>query len=163
MPHEFLARDGDLRTTAFPGLVQANGTTIPVFGYAFDAATEEALFFRFRASDYTSGDVTVTLDWYADTASSGAVVWGAQLAAITPDIDTQDVETDALPTTTNVTDTHLGPTGQRLHRASITLTGAALDTLAANDHAVLRIARVATDGADTMTGDAVLLYVSVTA
>jgi hypothetical protein len=163
MPHEFHARDGEVRSTAFPGLVQANGTTIPVAGYAFDAASEEGLFFRFRASDYTSGDVAVSLDWYADSASSGAVVWGAQLAAITPDTDTQDVETDALPTTTNVTDTHLGTTGQRLHRVSITLTGAALDSLSANDHAVLRIARVATDGADTMSGDAILLMVSIAA
>ena len=142
MPHEFNARDGNVRTTAFPGLALANGTTIPVAGYAFDATTEEALFFRFRASDYISGNVQVDLDWYADTASSGAVVWGAQMAAVTPDTDTQDVETDALPTTTNVTDTHLGTTGQRLHRASITLTGAALDSLTADDHVVLRVARV---------------------
>lgn len=163
MPHEFLARDGEVRNTAFPGMVQANGTTIPVAGYAFDATTEEGLFFRFRASDYVSGNVTVDLDWYADTATTGAVVWGAQLAAITPDTDTQDVETDALPTVTQVTDTHLGTVGQRLHRVTITLTGSALDTVAANDHAVLRVARVAGDAADTLTGDAVLLHVSIAA
>jgi hypothetical protein len=163
MPHEFEARFGDLRSTAFPALVRANGTSIPVSGYAFDATSEEAAFYRFRASDYSSGDVVVTLDWYADTASSGAVVWGVQMAAITPDTDTQDVETDALPTVTQVTDTHLGTTGQRLHRASVTLTGAALDTLATNDHAVLRVARVAADAADTMTGDAILMFVSVAA
>jgi hypothetical protein len=75
------------------------------------------------------------------------------MAAITPDTDTQDVETDALPTVTQVTDTHLGTVGQRLHRASITLTGAALDTLATGDHVVLRVARVSADAADTMTGD----------
>jgi hypothetical protein len=163
MPHEFNARDADVRSTAFPALVRANGTTIPVSGYAFDATAEEAVFFRFRASDYVSGNVTVDLDWYADTASSGAVVWGAQMAAITPDTDSQDIETDALPTTTNVTDTHLGTVGQRLHRASVTLTGAALDTVAANDHVAVRVARVSTDGADTMTGDAILVHVSVSA
>jgi hypothetical protein len=38
-----------------------------------------------------------------------------------------------------------------------------LDSLSANDHAVLRIARVATDGADTMSGDAILLMVSIAA
>lgn len=163
MPHEFEAQDGDVRSTAFPALTRANGTTIPVSGYAFDAATEEALFFRFRASDYSSGNVIVELDWYADTGSSGAVVWGVQMAAITPDTDTQDIETDALPTTTNVTDSHLGTVGQRLHRAQVTLTGAALDSLASQDLAVLRIARVAADGSDTMTGDAVLVYVYVSA
>lgn len=163
MPHEFEAQDGDTRSTAFPSLVRANGTSIPVSGYAFDAATEEALFFRFRASDYSSGNVIVELDWYADTASSGAVVWGVQMAAITPDTDTQDIETDALPTTTNVTDSHLGTVVQRVHRVQITLTGAALDSLAAQDLAVLRIARVAADGSDTMTGDAILTYVYVSA
>jgi hypothetical protein len=163
MPHEFEAQDGDTRSTGFPALVRANGTSIPVSGYAFDAAAEEALFFRFRASDYSSGNVTVELDWYADTASSGAVVWGIQMAAITPDTDTQDIETDGLPTTTNVTDSHLGTVVQRLHRAVVTLTGAALDSLAAQDNAVLRVARVATDGADTMTGDAILTYVYVSA
>jgi hypothetical protein len=86
-----------------------------------------------------------------------------QMAAITPDTDTQDIETDGLPTTTNVTDSHLGTVVQRLHRAVVTLTGAALDSLAAQDNAVLRVARVATDGADTMTGDAILTYVYVSA
>lgn len=163
MPHEFEAQDGDVRTSAFPAIVRANGTSIPVSGYAFDAATEEALFFRFRASGYSTGDVIVSLDWYADTASSGGVVWGAQMAAITPDTDTQDIETDGLPTSTNVTDTHLGTTGQRLHRVNITLTGAALDSLAADDQVALRIARVSADGGDTMTGDAILTYVYVSA
>lgn len=163
MPHEFEAQDGDVRTTGFPAITRANGTNIPVSGYAFDAAAIESLFFRFRASDYTSGDVAVSLDWYADSASTGDVVWGAQLAAITPDTDTQDVETDGLPTVTTVTDSHLGTTGQRLHRCTITLTGAALDSLAAQDHAVLCVTRQASNGADTMAGDAVLTYVSIAA
>jgi hypothetical protein len=163
MPHEFEAQDGDVRTTAFPAIVRANGTNIPVSGYAFDAATEEALFFRFRASDYLSGDVTVALDWYADTASTGAVMWGVQMAAITANVDTQDVETDALPAVTSVTTAHLGTVGQRLHRTTITLTGVALDSLATDDQAVIRVARVAANAADTMAGDAILTYVSVSA
>lgn len=162
MPHEFEAQDGDVRSTGFPGLVKADGTAIPVPGYAFDASTEEALFFRFRASDYVSGDVVVALDWYADTATSGNVVWGAQLAAVTPSSDTQNIETDALPTVTTVTSA-AGASTQRLIRATITLTGAALDSLAPDDHVALRVSRVAANGSDTMVGDAILLYVHVTA
>lgn len=150
---------GVLRTTGFPALMAANGTSIPVRGLAFDAATEEAVFFRVRAVSYGSGNVSVALDWYADTASSGDVVWGAQLAAITPDTDTQDVETDALATAATVTDSHLGTTGQRLHRAVVTL--AALDSLAADDDVALRVYRVAASGSDTMTGDAIVTRVSV--
>jgi hypothetical protein len=160
MPHEFEAQDGDVRTTGFPAITRANGTNIPVAGYAFDAATEEALFFRFKASDYVSGNIVVELDWYADTATSGNVVWGAQLAAITPDTDTQDIETDGLPTVTTVTDA-AGASSQRAMRATITLTGAALDSVAPNDLCVLRVSRVAANGSDTMAGDAILTYVSI--
>lgn len=163
MPHEFEAQDGDVRSTGFPGIVKANGTNAPVPGYAFDAAAIETLYFRFRASDYTTGDVAVALDWYADTATTGAVVWGAQLAAITPNTDTQDIETDGLPTVTTVTTTHLGTTAHRVHRSLITLTGAALDSLATDDHCVLAVSRQATNGSDTMAGDAILVYVYVDA
>lgn len=163
MPHEWEAIYGEPRSTAFPQPVKANGTAAPVPGLAYDAATIETIFFRFAASDYVSGDVAVTLDWYADTASTGAVVWGAQLAAITPDTDTQGIETDSLPSVTTVTDTHLGTTGQRVHRAAITLTGAALDSLAANDHCVLAISRQGTNGSDSMAGDAILVLVQVAA
>jgi hypothetical protein len=158
MPHEFEAQDGDMRTTAFPGIKRVNGTNVPLSGYAFDASTEEALFFRFRASDYVSGNVVVDLDWYPDTATSGNVVWGASISAITPG-DAQDLETDALSTvataTTAATGTH------RLARTVITIT--ATESLSTNDQVVLRVARIAANGSDTMTGDAVLTYVSVNA
>lgn len=157
--HVFDPAGGLLRSTAFPALVQANGTTIPVRGLAFDPDTEEAAFFRFLAVSYGSGNLTVTVDWYADTASSGDVIWGAALAAITPDADTQDVETDGLATAATVTDTHLGTTGQRLHRVTITVSS--LDSLAADDDVTLRIYRDADDAADTMTGDAVLVRLTV--
>lgn len=163
MAHEFEAQYADVRNTAFPNLVKTPGTNIPVAGFAFDAATQENIFFRFRASGYASGNVNIDLDWYADTASTGAVVWGAQLAAITPDADTQDIETDTLPAVTTVTDTHLGSVGQRLHRCTITLTGTALDSLATDDMVSLCISRQAANGADTMTGDAILVLVSIQA
>ncbi len=161
--HEFEAHWGTPRSSAFPAIVTANGSAYPVPALAFDAAAIESTFYGFVASDYTSGNVDVTIDWYADSASSGAVVWGAQLAAITPDADIQDVETDTLPTVTTVTDTHLGTTGQRLHRATITLTAAALDSLATGDACTLCISRQATNGADTMTGDALLRFVQIAA
>lgn len=165
MPHEFEAQDGDIRQTGFPGIVRANGTTIPVAGYAFDATAEEALFFRFKASDYTAGAaVAVELDWYAVSATTGAVTWGAQMAAITTNTDTQDVETDALPAVTTVTTTHLGTTAKRLHRSTISLNTAALrDNLDPGDQAVVRVSRQAANAADTLVGDVVLTYVSISA
>lgn len=157
--HRFRAGEGDIRTTVFPALVRANGSNYPVSGMAFDAATDEALFFEFRAIGYTSGNVSVELDWYADTASSGNVVWGAAMAAITPDSDSQDVETDGLDTQATTTDSHLGTTGQRLHRCTVTIT--ALDSLAADDLVVVKVSRVGSNGSDTLSGDVVLRHVMV--
>lgn len=155
------AADADVRTTAFPQLTKVNGTNIPVASYAFDAGTDEAIFLDFDAVQYGSGDLTVELQWYAATATSGAVVWGAQIAAVTPNTDTTDAETDSLSTAATVTDSHLGTTARRRHRAVITLTGASLDSLAARDDVRLRIYRDADNGADTLAGNVHLERVTV--
>lgn len=139
----------------FPQLVKNNGTNFPVSGLAYDAAADEAAFWKFEAINYGSGNLTLDLLWYADTASTGDVVWSSSLAAITPDADTQDVETDTLATANTVTDSHLGTVGQRVHRATITLSN--LDSLANRDAVFLRIRRIGSDGADTMAGDAILI------
>ncbi len=158
--HQWPAIAGECRSTAFPQLVKANGTNIPISGYAFDAATEEAIFFDFNAVSYGSGNVTVLCRWYADTASSGDCIWGAALAALTPNTDSQDVETDSLATAATTTTTHLGTTGQREHQTSITVSS--LDSLAANDTVRLRVYRDADAAGDTMAGDAILTRVIVT-
>lgn len=158
--HQFPAISGELRTTAFPQLVKANGTTIPISGYSFDASTEEAIFFDFEANNYGSGNVTVRCRWYADTATSGACIWGAALAALTPTSDTQDVETDGLGTAATTSTTHLGTTGQREHETSIAVSS--LDSLASGDTVRVRVYRDADDVADTMTGDAILTRVTIT-
>lgn len=145
-------------STGFPSIVR-NGTNFPVVGLAYDAAAAEAAFWEFRAVSYASGNLTVSIDWYADTATSGDVIWGVQLACITPDSDTQDVETKALATANTVTDTHLGTTGQRLHRASVTVSN--LDSLAADDAMWIRVYRDAAAGGDTMTGDGIVTGVNV--
>jgi hypothetical protein len=137
-----------------PSWSQVAGTNFPVEGWAFDAAADEAIFFQFRILKYGSGNITAKLAWYADTASSGDVVWGAALSAITLNTDTQDVETDGLATENTATDSHLGTTGQREHEVSITISN--LDSVADGDMVRLRIRRVGSSGSDTMTGDAIL-------
>jgi len=148
-----------LPATAYAQHDVLTGTNFPIHVLAFDAASDEAAHIVFRASNYGSGNLTVAIDWYADSASSGDVVWGAQIAAITPDTDSQDIETDALATASTVTDSHLTTVGQRLHRASITVSN--LDSLAADDDVFLRLYRDADNGSDTMTGDALVVLVTV--
>lgn len=143
--------------TAFPNFTKINGTNLPVAGLAYDASTQENGFWQFPILSYGSGNITATVYWYADTASSGGVVWGGSIRAVTPDSDTQDVETDALATETNVADTHLGTTGQRLHQAPITISN--LDSVASLDLVTLRLSRLTANGSDTMTGDAIVVAV----
>jgi len=153
--HQVLApEDAVFGSAAAPAYRKVNGTNYPVSGLYFDAGTDESAYWKIRAVRYGSGSLALDLDWYADTATSGNVIWAAQIAAITPDSDSQDVETDALAAAATVTDSHLGSTGQRLHRATITISN--LDSLAADDWVMVRIYRDADATGDTMTGDAVL-------
>ena len=155
--HPLLASAAKLPASAaaVPGVNY--GTNFPVEVLGFDASTDANAYFLFRAYEYGSGNLTLDIEWYADTATSGTVVWAAQIAVITPNTDTQDIETDAFATVATVTDTHLGTTGQRLHRATITISS--LDSLAADDVVVLRIYRDA--GSDTMSGDAFLVMATL--
>jgi anaerobic selenocysteine-containing dehydrogenase len=140
-----------------------DGTNFPVESMAYDGgSTNESAYVKFMASNYGSGNVTVDVVWYTNSAqTSGNVVWGAALAAITPDTDSQDVETKAFATANTVQDSHLGTTAQRVHRASITVSN--LDSIAANDYVCLWLYRNASDTSnDTLAADANVLMVEVT-
>lgn len=160
-PFELTPESCSFLGTAFPAYSKVNGTAFPVTGLYYDATTDEAAFWKLRPADYGSGNITIDIDWYAANATSGNVVWEAQLAAITPNTDSQDTETKALGTLNYVQDTHLGTTGKRLHRCSITLSN--LDSLANQDNIWLRIARDAngTNATDDMANDAILVMATL--
>jgi hypothetical protein len=147
--------------TNFPQYLKRNGTNFPVSALFYDATTDEAAFWKFVATSYGSGNLTLTLYWYADTATTANVVWEAQISAITPDADTQDVETDGLATLNFVQDTHLGTTAHRVHSCVITISN--LDSIAAGDVVHLRIARDAngTNAPDDLAGDSALLMATL--
>lgn len=152
-----LPEEAQFLATNFPAYVKNNDTNFPVAGLAYDATTDESAFWKLNAITYGTGNLTLDIYWYADTASTNNVVWEAQISAITANTDTQDIETDGLATLNFVQDTHLGTTGQRLHQCSITISN--LDSLAANDYVTIRIARDAnsTSATDDMAGDAILV------
>lgn len=141
---------------SFAQFVKTNGTNFPVSALAYDAAATEYGWWRWVAVGYGSGNITCDLVWYADTSTTlgHTVRWETALAAITPEIDTQDAETKAFATAQTVDDAHLGTTGQRLHKATITISN--LDSIADGDECWLRIGRIGANAADTLTGDAFL-------
>lgn len=137
-------------STAFPQLRNTPGTNAPEPGLWYDGTTSQGWHWKFVAPVYGTGNVTARVLWYADTASSGAVTFEAALSAITPNTDTQDVETKAYATAAAASDTHLGTVGQRLH--DFTITVSALDSLAAGDRVGFRLTRLPADAGDTMVG-----------
>jgi hypothetical protein len=150
----FDAIAGMPHATAIPECVKIDGTNFPVWGYAFDAAADEQLSYRWKALNYGSGNVTVTAFWYSRSGSTtGAVVWGAALSVLTPG-DAQSMETDGLATENTQTTTVNG-TARGLTSSAITVSN--LDSLANGDSVEMRIRRVGSNGSDTMTGDAVLV------
>ena len=142
--------------SAFPAYVKTNGTNMPVSGLAFDTTTQENAFWQFPILSYGSGNITATVYWYADTASTNGVVWGGSIRALTPG-DNVDIETDALATETNASQTHAGTTGQRLHSVAVTISN--LDSVAALDLVTVRLSRLTGNASDTLAGDAIVVAV----
>lgn len=149
----------DLAASAQPELVSIAGTNFPPTGYAFaDATTDEMIYGRITAPMYGSGNVTVWLDWYSRTGqTSNAVVWGVALSVLTPG-DAQSIETDSFATENTATSTVNG-TARGLTRATVTVSN--LDGLAADDSMEFRITRRQSNGSDTMSGDAILVGVTI--
>jgi hypothetical protein len=157
---QFFPASATYPSANFATYQSVSGTNFPVNSLAFDANTEESVFFNFNSDEYRSGNVLVDIQWYANTATSGNIVWGASIACITPNSDTQDITTKAFGAETLMLDTHLGTTGKRLHSISANLSN--VDGIATSDWCVLKIARKAANVSDTMTGDALVVAVDVT-
>lgn len=123
--------------------------------YDFDPDTVEYMDFSCRLSnDYAGGGLTLTGPWFASTAVSGNVRWGAAIRRI--DNDGVNVGTAHTYDYNDVTDAAPGTLGQKTEFTIPFTNGADMDNLAAGETFILRIRRNATDGADTMTGDAEL-------
>lgn len=157
--HSFLPSDAYFQSSNPAAPVLFQGTNFPVAGLAFDATTQETVFFRFPAISYGSGNITVTVDWYADTATANGITFGASLACITQNTDSQDIETKSFGTENTASDTHLGTTGQRLHSFDIVVSN--LDSITLLDDVTLRLRRIPSDAGDTMTGDVIVTRVLV--
>lgn len=153
----FMPNAAEFGSSGFPAYDRVQGTNFPVSRLLYDASATERAYWRFQPVAYGSGNITCDIIWYAVNATSGVVQWEAALAAITPETDTQDVETKAFATAITVNDTHLGTTSKRLHTATITISN--LDSIAAGDEAYLRISRIGGNGADTLANDAALTEV----
>lgn len=152
-----LPEEAQFLGSAVPAFDKINGTNFPVSRLLFDAAADEGAFWAIEATVYGSGNITCDLIWYATNATTGVVRWEVAIAAVTPESDSQDIETKALATAQTVDDTHLGTTSKRLHKATVTISN--LDSVAAGDQVHVRVRRIGSNAADTMANDAALTQV----
>lgn len=152
--------DGSASNLA-PQMVRVKGSeTAPAKHYVtanFDAASQENLWFNFQMpANYASAPI-VRLHWTAN-ATTGNVVWGARIGAVTPaDADTP-VE-HALAAVTTATTGVNGTEARRLVETAITL--ANLDSAAIADEIFLQVYRDGANGSDTCSVDAELVSISL--
>ena len=129
------------------------GSAVTVDSYAFDAGTTEALQWCIPfLPSYASGNLTLTVRWYADSATSDEVVWGASVEVITSGAAV-NLETGLAWATENfaaastASSTAHGPV---IAVISITNT----DSVADGDMLFIRLRRKHDEAGDDMAGDA---------
>lgn len=126
---------------------------------AYDAATEEAAYWPLPAIQGLTAPISVVISYCMASATSGAVVLGAQVEAIS-DGDTVDLDAStSFDTTNNSASTTVPGTAGYLDQIAITLTNN--DSIAAGDYARIAIARKTADAGDTATGDLYLIQVEL--
>lgn len=124
-----------------------------------DTTQEEGVFSSTMPRAYgAAASIDVILCWMADTAVTGAVVWGVAVERMDTSLD---LDADSFAAAINsAATTAPGTSGQPLYTA-ITLTNAQADAISAGEMFRLKVARVVGDAGDTMVGDAQLLGIEV--
>jgi len=136
-----------LPATNYPEFRKEVGTSYPYGVYYFDPSTDQAIFFKFKISNYGSGNPNLNIVWVGTGAVvSGDVVFSCAIGAITPDVDTSSISTKALASAQTVTDSHLGTTADREMKTTIAVSN--LDSVAADDFVILKFSRAASNGSD---------------
>ena len=144
--------------TAFATIDSRPGGSTPAEAntvYDFDASATEYLAFKCRLSEhYAGGGLTFVLPWSATSATTGGVYWQIAIRRIAD--DAEDLDASHTYDFNGVADTCASASGE-LSYPTITFTsGADMDSWAAGEMAIVRVARKHDDAGDDMAGDAEL-------
>lgn len=138
------------------GAFSRNSHPIIVFD---DTTAESVIFTNSAGSDYGGDDITVNIEWVAETATTGGVTWGVSFevnAASGNDIDSDSFAAQQTGTSS------ANATSGVITITSITLTQAQADAIAAGDYFRMEVERVTGDVGDDMVGDAQILKITLT-
>jgi hypothetical protein len=119
----------------------------------FDAsAAESATWTAVLPRHYAGGGVTVLIIWAGASATSGNVVWNAQIERL--ESAGTDSDADSFASAQAATGAAQATNGALTYTTIPFTSGAQMDSLAAGELFRLKVTRDATNGSDTMTGDA---------
>lgn len=148
-------------TVNTPELLQSNGTSFPLLGYAFDGAgaSVEAVYFEGFAANYgaSNPNITILVDFFT-SATTNATVFQAAIAKMTP-AAAASMLTKAFATANAASAVTSNSTANGPSRATITITN--LDGITANDTFTLKLFRDPANAGDTNTADAVVFSVEM--
>lgn len=150
-----LPHSAEFPTSNFPQLTQINQRPV----LAFDAATDETAYWSDVAPQGLTGTITLLIYYVMASATSGAVIFQAQIEAVT-DGDATDLDaTTSFDSVNNSATTTVPGTAGYIDVISITMTNA--DSLAAGDYYRISVNRDANNASDTASGDCYLLAVEL--
>lgn len=150
-------------TTNFPQLTvvsptSSGSTSFPVL--AFDATTQETcMWSSICPQGYVGTTVTAIASCIMASATSGSVVFGSSVEAVTPGDALNLSTTDSFDTVYNSIYTLVPSTAGYMFSVSMVLTNK--DSMAIADRYRLRLQRIAASAGDTATGDCQVLTVEL--
>lgn len=160
---EFDPFDAAMFTTVAPPVMTTdNGTNFPVTSLAFSGtAGVQAAFFKLKALNYgaSNPNVTVLVDFFT-SATTLNTVFQAALCVVATGAG-QSMLTDAFATTVAATAVTSNTTANGPSIATITISGASLDSLAPGSNVHIKLLRDSGNAGDTNTADAKVYLVTV--
>lgn len=152
----FTPASAEFPAAAFAALTKINDR----LAVAYDAATDENVYWTSVAPQGLTGAITVVVSYIMASATSGAVRFQAALEAITT-ADATDLDATTSFDTANSNGATVPGTAGFMAQISITMTNA--DSLTAADYYRLRLNRDAdgTSGTDDATGDCYVIAVEL--
>lgn len=125
-----------------------------VLVYDFDDTTLEYMDFKCKLEGYSGGGLTFTVVWSATSATTGNCIWRIAIRRVQD--DAEDIDTAHTYDYNSVTDAAPTASGEIVYPTITFTDGADMDSWAEGEIAIVRVNRNASDGGDTMTGDAEL-------
>jgi hypothetical protein len=151
--HQWTASQGVQPSTNFATFDVRNDHPVLDFN---DAVSDTVHFEAIMPEEYDGGNINVQIRWLSTAATAGDVRWECSIESLSTDYDADSFGTAVLVTTTTNAVAGIVATSSCVHD-----TAGELDSVAAGMSYRVRIRRIGTDAADTMTSDAELVGVQV--